>query len=179
MPPAMRRITVYSILLLLTTASAASAQTDTVTTATGEKIVGEIIKVEKDVLTMSTPYSDSDFKIKWGQVVAIDSARQFRIETFDGTGSPNCASGHDTEIRLFASNGTTQLAVDDDSGFGACSLVDPALVPAAQHLVPGTYYVRVEEHLKDSVIADYILNVTFPALLHRRRDCLNRSDSEG
>jgi putative salt-induced outer membrane protein YdiY len=84
MLPAMRRITVCSILLLLATAAAASAQTDTVTTATGEKIVGEIIKVEKDVLTMSTPYSDSDFKIKWDQVVAIDSARQFMIETFDG-----------------------------------------------------------------------------------------------
>jgi putative salt-induced outer membrane protein YdiY len=69
---------------LLATASTAPAQTDTVTTATGEKIVGEIINVEKDVLTLSTPYSDSDFKIKWDQVVAIDSARQFLIETFDG-----------------------------------------------------------------------------------------------
>ena len=83
MLPAMRRITVCALLLLLATASAASAQ-DTVTVSTGEKIVGEIINVEKDVLTMSTPYSDSDFKIEWGQVVAIDSARQFLIETFDG-----------------------------------------------------------------------------------------------
>ena len=72
------------MLLLLATAPAALAQTDTVTTATGDKIVGEIVNVEKDVLTMSTPYSDSDFKIEWGQVVAIESARQFLIETFDG-----------------------------------------------------------------------------------------------
>ena len=84
MLPGMRRITACSILLLLATASAASAQTDTVTMATGEKIVGEIINLEKDVLTISTPYSDSDFKIKWDQVVAIESARLFLVETFDG-----------------------------------------------------------------------------------------------
>jgi putative salt-induced outer membrane protein YdiY len=83
MLPATRPVTVCSILLLLATAAAASAQ-DTVGMATGEKIVGEIISVKKDVLTMSTTYSDSDFKIEWDQVVAIDSARQFLIETFDG-----------------------------------------------------------------------------------------------
>ncbi len=83
MLPAMKRITVCAFLLLLITASTASAQ-DTVTVATGEKLVGEIINVEKDVLTMSTPYSDADFKIEWEDVVAIDSARQFLIETFDG-----------------------------------------------------------------------------------------------
>jgi putative salt-induced outer membrane protein YdiY len=82
--PAIRRVTAIWILLLLATASAAYAQTDTVTTATGETIIGEIISIEKDVLTISTPYSDADFKIKWDQVVSIDSPRQFLIETFDG-----------------------------------------------------------------------------------------------
>ncbi len=42
--PAIRRVTAIWILLLLATASAAYAQTDTVTTATGETIIGEIIK---------------------------------------------------------------------------------------------------------------------------------------
>ena len=82
--PAIRRVTAIWIVLLLATASAAFAQTDTVTTVTGETIIGEIISIEKDVLTISTPYSDADFKIKWDQVVAIDSPRQFLIETFDG-----------------------------------------------------------------------------------------------
>ena len=81
---AIRRITVCAILLWLVSGSTAYAQPDTVTTATGEKIVGEIKKVEKDIVTIETPYSDSDFKIKWEQVVAIDSARQFMVETFDG-----------------------------------------------------------------------------------------------
>ena len=77
------RIAACSILLSLVIASAAAAQ-DTVTTTTGEKIVGEIKSVEKDVLTIETTYSDSDFKIEWEDVASIDSARLFFIETFDG-----------------------------------------------------------------------------------------------
>jgi len=84
MLPAMRRVTAYWIVLLLATASAAFAQTDTVTMVTGEKIVGEIKNVQKDVITISTSYSDADFKIEWDKVAAVDSTRQFLIETFDG-----------------------------------------------------------------------------------------------
>ena len=80
----MRRVTAYWIVLLLATASAAFAQTDTVTMVTGEKIVGELKNVQKDVITISTSYSDADFKIEWDKVAAIDSTRQFLIETFDG-----------------------------------------------------------------------------------------------
>ena len=58
---------------------------DVVVTTNGDRLVGEIEKVEKDVLTLSTPYSDSDFKIEWGDVVSIQSTRQFVVETFDGT----------------------------------------------------------------------------------------------
>ena len=44
----------------------------------------EIKKVEKDVLTIETTYSDSDFKIEWDQIASIESDRQFLVETFDG-----------------------------------------------------------------------------------------------
>ena len=83
-----KRVTAFGVLLLLATSSAALAQTDTVTTTTGETITGEIISVEKDVLTISTAYSDSDFKIEWDQVASINSPRQFLIETFDGRRVP-------------------------------------------------------------------------------------------
>ena len=72
------------VFLLLIPAGVASAATDVVTMITGERIVGEIQKVEKDVLTMSTTYSDSDFKIEWDQIASIESDRQFLVETFDG-----------------------------------------------------------------------------------------------
>jgi len=78
------RITVFSMLLFLGTAAIAAAQADIVTTTTGERLVGEIIRVEKDVLTLSTGYSDSDFKLEWDKVTSLVSERQFLVETFAG-----------------------------------------------------------------------------------------------
>src|SRR6478672_9084406 len=80
----MRCLTSLWVLLILVTAAAASAATDVVTTLTGVKIVGEIKKVEKDVLTIGTVYSDADFKIEWDQIASLESDRQFLVETFDG-----------------------------------------------------------------------------------------------
>jgi putative salt-induced outer membrane protein YdiY len=80
----MRCVTSLWVLLILITAASASAATDVVTMITGERIVGEIKKVEKDVLTIETTYSDSDFKIEWDQIASIESERQFLVETFDG-----------------------------------------------------------------------------------------------
>src|SRR4029077_18995019 len=64
--------------------AASAADQDVVVTTTGDRLVGEIIRVEKDVLTFSTGYSDADFKIEWDKVASIDSSRQFLVETFDG-----------------------------------------------------------------------------------------------
>ena len=57
---------------------------DVVTTTSGDRLVGEIKRVEKDVLTLETAYSDADFKIEWGDIAALESKRQFIVETFDG-----------------------------------------------------------------------------------------------
>jgi hypothetical protein len=62
----------------------AYAAKDVVITTSGDRLVGEIKSVEKDILTLSTDYSDSDFKIKWDKVASIESDRQFLLETFDG-----------------------------------------------------------------------------------------------
>jgi Protein of unknown function, DUF481 len=70
--------------LFVSNATIAYAQKDVVITTSGAKLVGKIVKVEKDVLTLSTDYSDSDFKIKWDKIASIQSDRQFLVETFDG-----------------------------------------------------------------------------------------------
>ena len=62
----------------------AHAAKDVVVTTSGDRLVGEIKGVEKDVLTLSTEYSDADFKIKWEKIASIESDRQFLVETFDG-----------------------------------------------------------------------------------------------
>ena len=69
--------------VLIWSAGAAYAQ-DVVITTSGDKLVGEIKKIEKDVLTLGTSYSDADFKIEWDKIASIESARQFVLETFDG-----------------------------------------------------------------------------------------------
>ena len=56
-------------------AGVAYGQQDVVITTNGDKLVGEIKRVEKDVLTIETPYSDADFKIEWEDVVSIASDR--------------------------------------------------------------------------------------------------------
>jgi putative salt-induced outer membrane protein YdiY len=60
------------------------AAQDVVITTTGDRLVGEIKSVGKDLLTLSTDYSDSDFKIKWDKIASIESDRQFIVETFEG-----------------------------------------------------------------------------------------------
>ena len=66
------------------TAGVAYGAQDVVIMTNGDRLVGEIKKVEKDVLTFETDYSDVDFKIKWEKIASIESDRQFLVETFDG-----------------------------------------------------------------------------------------------
>lgn len=97
-------VAVAGMLLFMGQAAIAHAQQDVVVTTTGERLVGEIIRVEKDVLTFSTGYSDSDFKIEWDKVASLESTRQFLVETFDGkrlTGSLTAVP---------AAKGTVQVA---------------------------------------------------------------------
>ena len=70
--------------VVMSAAIAAHAAQDVVVTTTGDRLVGEIKSVTKDVLTLETDYSDADFKIKWEKIASIESDRQFLLETFDG-----------------------------------------------------------------------------------------------
>ena len=76
-------LTAAMLAICIGSAGVAYAQ-DIVITTTGEKLVGEIKKIEKDVLTLETAYSDADFKIEWDEIASIESPRQFVVETFDG-----------------------------------------------------------------------------------------------
>ena len=53
-------------------------------TTSGDRLVGEIKGVEKDVLTFSTGLLGRRFQDRVGQVASIESDRQFLVETFDG-----------------------------------------------------------------------------------------------
>ena len=58
----------YFFLLLLLCCSQLYAQRDTLVLSNGNLIEGEIKTLDKGVLTIETPYSDSDFKIEFSKV---------------------------------------------------------------------------------------------------------------
>jgi hypothetical protein len=60
------------------------AQLDTLQTKSGDALIGEIILMEVSVLTFSTEYSDSDFKIEWDQIAAISAPRYYLISLSNG-----------------------------------------------------------------------------------------------
>ena len=74
----------FCVVVFIGAAGVAHAAKDVVVTTSGDRLVGEIKGVEKDVLTLSTDYSDADFKIKWDKIASIESDRQFLVESFDG-----------------------------------------------------------------------------------------------
>ena len=67
--------------------------------------------------------------------------------------APGDASG-DTQMYLYASNCTTQLAYDDDSGDGNFSRF-------VVTLAVGTYYFKINEYGNNAVV-NYVLNVNAP-----------------
>ncbi len=78
------RVRAVAIILSVVLGGGVAYAQDVVITTTGDRLVGEIKSIEKDVLTLETAYSDSDFKIEWDKVASIESKRQFLMETFDG-----------------------------------------------------------------------------------------------
>lgn len=61
-------ITKLIFILLIAFPLSAIAQNDTIRVKNKNVIMGEIKNLSKGVLTMGTPYSDSDFKIEFDQI---------------------------------------------------------------------------------------------------------------
>src|SRR6185503_598348 len=85
-----------------------------------------------------------------------------RAETFAATAaSEGCQNPNgtpaDTVLGLFASDGVTLLAVDDNTGVDACSRLDT--VDTLFALSPGTYFLLVEESGNNAAIPAYELVV--------------------
>jgi cysteine-rich repeat protein len=104
------------------------------------------------------PATDVDYL-----AITVPAVADLKLETFDASGPGSCAN-IDTVVTLYASDGTTVLTSDDDSGTGTCSLVDPATSSAARHLAAGQYFVKVEDAGSNTLIPAYRLAASFTAL---------------
>ncbi len=80
-----------------------------------------------------------------------------RIEVVDTTGT-GCPTGFSSFIRLYNSS-MTQLGTDSTDGNVNCSLIQPSTDAFATNLMPGTYFVRVEENGNDATSPPYLLLV--------------------
>lgn len=125
------------------------------TAATGTPLISG--RLSSRGLGAITPTGDRDY---WIVDVPAGAARySIRAETTVG-GPGVCPSPAATVLRLYATNGTTELASDTFDGVGSCSLIDPVTDTGARALPAGRYYLRVEESGENASIAAYELTVT-------------------
>ena len=55
------------------------AQLDTIIVSSGDVLVGDMKSMSRGVVTVETPYSDSDFKIEWAKVTKVNSKGAFIV----------------------------------------------------------------------------------------------------
>jgi cysteine-rich repeat protein len=101
-----------------------------------------------------TPVGDVDYF-----TIDVTATIDLKLETFQGF-TPGACAAADTEMTLYGPNGTTVLVTDDDDGLGTCSLINPSVDAGARGLVPGKYYLKVNEYGNNAVIAGYNVQLT-------------------
>lgn len=74
----------FLLFILLFSTTSLFSQNDSIVLNNNNKIVGEIKSLDKSVLTLKTPFSDKDFKIKWYHVKEVYSDRFFIIALENG-----------------------------------------------------------------------------------------------
>jgi cysteine-rich repeat protein len=100
-----------------------------------------------------SPGTDVDF---WK--ITLTEQSDLLIETFDASGAGTCV-GIDTVITLYGANGVTVLATRDTGSVGLCARLDPKVDVGVRQLVPGTYYVKVEDAGNNTPIAGYTMRL--------------------
>ncbi|MEM6541114.1 MAG: hypothetical protein AAF634_08115, partial [Bacteroidota bacterium] len=58
-------------------------QSDTLVFDSGNKMIGEIKKMEKGVLEIDAPYGDENFKVKWLNIKEIYTTSKFVVSIAD------------------------------------------------------------------------------------------------
>lgn len=107
----------YTLFILLYISSAQMyGQKDTIRLINDDVLVGEIEKLDKSVLTFSTDYSDSDFKIEWRKVVELKSNSRFIIAMSHGkrvTGRINSVEGKEKTVKVTLEDQSLEEKLND------------------------------------------------------------------
>ena len=78
-----RFFSLFTVLIFLCALSS-YAQRDSLVFKNNDIIVGDIESMDKGVLTIGTPYSDSDFKIEWHEIEGVFTSHNYLISLSDG-----------------------------------------------------------------------------------------------
>jgi hypothetical protein len=89
---------------------------DTLKVNTGEILVGQIKKMDRNIISIETGYSDSDFLIDWSKVIEISSNRLFIITTTQGDryyGTINTDKTEKSKIKIIEEGNLFQKNLSD------------------------------------------------------------------
>jgi hypothetical protein len=89
-------------------------QSDTLVFNSGNRIIGEIKKMEKGILEIDTEFGDENFKIKWLQINYIHTASKFLISVKNQIFEGQIETESDKMVRVF----------DSDTVYIRCPLED-------------------------------------------------------
>lgn len=92
--------------------------------------------------------------VDWFRITTTQLA-SLHVQTY-GASSSTCTL--DTVVDLYASDGSTLLASNDQNGLNDCSLIHPDTQPGAAYLAAGIYLVRVTSY--NSATGAYTLRVS-------------------
>jgi cysteine-rich repeat protein len=103
------------------------------------------------------PGADGDW-----YMLTVPAHADLVVNTWDAFGPTTCAT-IDTLVSLYAPDGATLLAIDDDDGELLCSALTPGVDAGVRGVPPGTYYLRVVP-FSTTATFDYRVGVTYAAL---------------
>lgn len=92
------------------------AQKDTLILKNQDRIIGEVIFMANGVLTMSSDYSDQDFKITWVDVAEMNSSRNYLIILEKGerfNGFIHKSEKDSTKVNITHEKGFVSTTIDD------------------------------------------------------------------
>lgn len=100
--------------LMLTTLVGFGQTADTLHLNNGNILIGEVKSMDRGILLMETPYSDSDFKIEWGKVVNIKTTTFFLVTISDGSRYNSTLKTQQTgNLTLVTLEGNYEIAHND------------------------------------------------------------------
>lgn len=175
----MKRIFILSILSLFTSES--YAQKDSLILNNGNVIVGEIKSMDRGVLQIETPYSDSDFRIELEGIDEIYSESRFLFTTTHGerfTGSFKTDKSNNKIIIKTDEGSEKQMLLEDlvyinglDNGFLSRLT---ASIDMGYSLAKANNQQQFNTNLRLGYLHDYwYLNIYFNSLFSTQDDVAN------